>query len=259
MKFLLDNIVWVLIAVAIAAWFFWPRRRTPHQEVEEDAKTRLKEYYDSVKKKEDWIERIGKFSEEELDDVEKFRLLVAHENHGDLLQYASERLRGDRELVLTAVQYPSLRLAPMGRWDVPGPTGSPLEYASSQLRNDREVVLRAIEHSHLAFGFASSELRGDPEVIWAALNRYDEAGNSAAPIALKDISEVLFSNKWLFYKFLVDLHDGTYLNQDLHASGEYMGFLSHLGEHISQLLLDREVLERALDETEWASDYSPQE
>jgi hypothetical protein len=52
---------------------------------------------------------------------------------GFALQYASEELRGDREVVLKAVRS---KLAPQDSTRV-------LQYASEELRNDSDVVLAA--------------------------------------------------------------------------------------------------------------------
>ena len=71
------------------------------------------------------------------------------------MRYASERLRGNRELMLRAVENPNLEFTSYGNNRVIGETGSPLEYASSELKNDREVVLNAIYHSVDAFKLSS--------------------------------------------------------------------------------------------------------
>jgi hypothetical protein len=55
---------------------------------------------------------------------------------GDALQYASEVLRGDREVVMAAVQQ----------------NGDALAYASEELKGDREVVMAAVQQNWHALG-----------------------------------------------------------------------------------------------------------
>ena len=69
------------------------------------------------------------------------------------LEYATEELRGDREVVMTAVTS----------------NGWGLLYATEELRGDREVVMTAIAQNGWAVNHASEELRGDREVMEAAL------------------------------------------------------------------------------------------
>jgi aconitase A len=60
-------------------------------------------------------------------------VLIVVKDWGTLLEYASEELRGDREVVLTAI-----RSCQHTSW-------SALQYASEELRNDKEVVLEALQ------------------------------------------------------------------------------------------------------------------
>ncbi len=108
------------------------------------------------------------------------------------MRYASERLRGNSELMLRAVENPNLEFTSYGNNRVIGETGSPLEYAFNELKNDREVVLNAIYHSVDAFKLASPELRGDPEVIWAAANQFQPEGGLSLRDVLGNIPEVFF-------------------------------------------------------------------
>ena len=82
-------------------------------------------------------------------------VLAAVKSNGNQLEYASEALRGDREIVLAAVKF----------------NGDQLEYASEELRGDKEIVLAAVQHSgsYGALQYASEELRGDREVVLAAV------------------------------------------------------------------------------------------
>ena len=89
--------------------------------------------------------------------------------NGGALAYASAELRGDREVVLAAVnQY-----------------GGALQFASAELRGDREVVLAAVKQYGEALDFVSMELRGDRFVeavaerdVEAARNYVKELGST---------------------------------------------------------------------------------
>lgn len=81
---------------------------------------------------------------------------------GDVLQYASEELRGDKEVVMTAVRKDIVRRI----YSEPA-----LQYASLALRDDKEVVLAAVSHNH-CLSHASYNLRGDKEVLMAAVSHH---------------------------------------------------------------------------------------
>ena len=68
------------------------------------------------------------------------------------LHYASDELKGDREVVLAAVQQ----------------DGYTLGFAPDQLKGDREVVLAAVQQNGNALYYASDELQEDEEMRRAA-------------------------------------------------------------------------------------------
>jgi hypothetical protein len=74
-------------------------------------------------------------------------VLAVVQQDGTALEFASEALRGRREVVLTAVRQSGLALQ------------------FSQLREEREVVLVAVRQNWRAIEFASMWLRRDPEVM----------------------------------------------------------------------------------------------
>jgi len=68
------------------------------------------------------------------------------------LEYASEELRDDKAVVLTAVlDY-----------------GSALKFASERLQNDKDVVLAAVTSYGSAIEYASKELQEDRDIILAS-------------------------------------------------------------------------------------------
>ena len=64
------------------------------------------------------------------------------------MEYASEELRNDKEVVLEAVKK----------------YGDALQFASEELRNDKEVVLEAVKENGNAIKYASPELQEDEDV-----------------------------------------------------------------------------------------------
>lgn len=76
-------------------------------------------------------------------------------HHGLALRYASEELRGDPDLVATAIR---------SSWRA-------LEFASEALRGNRRIVMEAVQQSWQALEFASEELRDMVEVIEMALSQ----------------------------------------------------------------------------------------
>ena len=82
-------------------------------------------------------------------------VLEAVRQNGNALRYASKELQGDRELVLEAVRQDGIAL-----W-----------YASKELKEDREVVLAAVTKDGDSLQYASKELRGDPQVVLAAVRQ----------------------------------------------------------------------------------------
>eukprot|EP00933_Yihiella_yeosuensis_P023350 TRINITY_DN18180_c0_g2_i2.p1 TRINITY_DN18180_c0_g2~~TRINITY_DN18180_c0_g2_i2.p1 ORF type:complete len:445 (+),score=87.50 TRINITY_DN18180_c0_g2_i2:258-1592(+) len=82
-------------------------------------------------------------------------VLAALESSGGALEFASEALRHDREVVLKAVR----------RY------GLALEHASQELRADRDVVLQAISSNCAALRYASSQLKEDRAFLLEGLRR----------------------------------------------------------------------------------------
>ena len=73
--------------------------------------------------------------------------------HGHALEYASEEVRGDRDIVMKAVSL----------------VGGALHYASAELKCDYEIVLTAVQQWGSALKYASEDLRGDARLIELAL------------------------------------------------------------------------------------------
>eukprot|EP00972_Heterocapsa_arctica_P012120 1778480-Heterocapsa_arctica.AAC.1 len=79
------------------------------------------------------------------------------------LRHASEKLKGDREFILQAVEREARALldaAHKGYYK-----GSVLQYASLELKGDREFILQAVKLNSSALQYASLELRSDRKLI----------------------------------------------------------------------------------------------
>ena len=125
------------------------------------------------------------------------------------LFYATEELRGDREVVMTAVtsngqalKYATEEL----RGDrgvvmaAVAKDGSALEYATQELRGDREVVMTAVARNGWVVNDASEELRGDREVMEAALAVVAAHGTGVHVVGLKARLDPACLLSWLCLK-----------------------------------------------------------
>ena len=219
------------------------------------------------------VEEVKNLSDEELNDFQRFWNYVdypvgpnADECCGDIIQFASEELRANRELVIKAVRYPKIDWS---LWHL-YPIGSPLEYASEELRDDREVVLWAVWNSADAYLFASEELQMDATVYLSALRRARGEFDPA------NIPERLFEDSERCYEFLKsigsdeDIHhvledytppegydtghitwDDYDVDQDS-LSNRCKDHIDAWREKIKHLFTDKDLLLRALGETDWA-------
>ena len=70
------------------------------------------------------------------------------------LEDATEELKGDREIVRTAVSQ----------------NGYALKHATEQLKGDREIVITAVSQVGLALQHATKELKGDREIVMKAVS-----------------------------------------------------------------------------------------
>jgi CxxC motif-containing protein len=132
------------------------------------------------------------------------------------LEFASDELKNDREVVFAAVIN----------------DGSALRYASAELKNDREIVMAALKEDSYAFVSASEELKNDKEVVLAALkNRGD---------VMRYISEALKNDREIVIAALkVDASALQYASDELKNDREIV---------IAALKVDASALQYASDE-----------
>jgi hypothetical protein len=98
----------------------------------------------------------------------------------ELLQYAPQELKNDRDVVLTALnqswqalQYASNELKSDRHFVLRAGAQSAdvLQYASDELKNDREFVLIHVQQSWKVLQFASNELKNDRDIVLTAVNQ----------------------------------------------------------------------------------------
>ena len=82
-------------------------------------------------------------------------MLAAVFNDGRALQYATEELKGDHEIVLAAVSN----------------YGQALQYAAEELKGDREIVLAAVSEDGCSLNYATNGLKADEEMMRHALEQ----------------------------------------------------------------------------------------
>lgn len=103
-------------------------------------------------------------------DNKEFMLQALKDKATWVLAYASERLLGDKDLVMQVAKV----------------DGQILYFASAELRDDKEVVLTAVTQKWLIVKYASKRLRSDKDVAIAALKQNVDAKKYLTDEILKD-------------------------------------------------------------------------
>eukprot|EP00960_Hanusia_phi_P050440 760228-Hanusia_phi.AAC.5 len=128
---------------------------------------------------EDLIEFARKVVERDLDSVKYFCniseiMSIATQRDGELLRYASARIKNNSEVVKHAVRqnWKSLRHASRRLQNDPEivmiaflQDDRAFDYFNSSVRSDRHFILNAVKTSPRAFEFASEELKDDGEFV----------------------------------------------------------------------------------------------
>ena len=127
----------------------------------------------------------GKAPKNSIDDEDI--MIEALKNSVHCLEYASERLRSDKKIVLLGL-FPTkkegLDVYPMH-----------LSYASDKIKNDKEFILSLVKKSSQFLEFVSDELKDDEEVVLTALQT-----DCFSLYAFEHASERLKSSKEMIYK-----------------------------------------------------------
>lgn len=92
-------------------------------------------------------------------------VLAAVSQNGGVLQYASERLKSEKDFVMKAVCHST-----KGTSDSEDPTRLVFAYISEDFKTDREVVLAAVRRTGMALKFAPKDFQNDREIVLAAVS-----------------------------------------------------------------------------------------
>jgi len=115
---------------------------------------------------------------------------VTHDQSGHALGFASKEMKGDKEVVLAAVNQRGLALHYTSEelkrdkeviLAAVNQDGRAFEYASGELKGDKEVVLAAVKQNGYALLYASEEMKGDKEVVLVAFHQFQIALKFASP------------------------------------------------------------------------------
>ena len=166
---------------------------------------------------------------------------IAVKQSGMALEYAGEKFKHDKEVVLIAVKQNGSALKYAGRnlkdnkevvSQAVKKSGYALEYASPKLQNDREIVLIAVKQSGWVLKYAGSNVKDDKEVVSQAVKKSGYALEYASPKLQNDREIVLIAVKQMGYALQ-------------YASPE--------------LKNDREIVSQAVKESGWELKYASQE
>ena len=111
-------------------------------------------------------------------------VMTAVSQNGHALEFATDELRGDREVVMKAVSEngyalehatEELRADREVAMKAVSQEGPALQHAREEMRGDREVVMKAVSQNGYALKHATEELRGDREVVMRAVSENGHA------------------------------------------------------------------------------------
>lgn len=150
-------------------------------------------------------------------DIFKLSTLTTVRSRGFALQFVSDLLKNDKEVVLEAVKN----------------YGRALEYAGELPKNDKEVVLEAVKQNGSALEYAGDLLKNDKEVVLEAVKQCGRALEYAGELPKNDKEVVLEAVKQ--DGFALE-YAGDLFNNDkevvLEAAKQYIGALEYAGENI---------------------------
>ena len=115
---------------------------------------------------EEWKIDLLQYASEEL-KADREIVMGAVKLHGEALRHASAELRGDREIVTEALMHDEEGLSFL--------FCNLLRIVSAELQRDREVVTVAVKQNGLALCYASTELKGDREISTLAVRQNGRA------------------------------------------------------------------------------------
>ncbi|MFH0924524.1 MAG: DUF4116 domain-containing protein [bacterium] len=116
-------------------------------------------------------------------------------------EYASERLKMDKEIILTALNG---RAFYVGRCTSNGDSLSPLAYVPDSLKTNREIIITALKNNPNAISYVPKEFLNDKEILITALKSSTE--QKEAEEVLTFIPDKLKDDK----EFIVEIIKGNY-------------------------------------------------
>ena len=169
-----------------------------------------------------------------LDFSNKADVLILVNQSGYALEYVSEELRADREVVLTAVNQ----------------NGTALGFASKELQADRDVVLAAVTNMGYAIRDAAPHLQADREVVLTAVTNNGDSLRYVLPEYTEDLKVVLtavtHNGNSLLYASQKFKADREVVLTAVTKNGEALLYASET------LKEDREVVLTAVSQNGWA-------
>jgi hypothetical protein len=116
------------------------------------------------------------------------------------LKHASDELKGDREIVLTAVRRDlwAFEYAALNDLNRDGEIimaaieqpGMALQYANDGIRGNREFILAAISRNPLSLEYASDDIKRDRQIVLAAVRKNGSPPHSSRPAGDKSHDKV---------------------------------------------------------------------
>ena len=175
-------------------------------------------------------------------------VLAVMKKNGFLLEYTSDELKNDREVVIAAIS---------------NSNGQALKYASEQLKNDREVIFTALKYSSDLLKHASDEIKNDREIIIAALQK--NASEYRSECVLKYVSDD-FKNDCEIVKIAIKNSDYAlrYASDKLKNDREFVMTAVKKNGHALQsasneLKNDHEIVMTAVKNSGYALQYASEQ
>jgi len=132
-------------------------------------------------------------------------LRLALQTDDRALEFASEELRGDREIVLEAVRARANRERNYGLDPCQRRNNHPFSYATEELRQDRDFVLKAVATQGECLHFAATELKTDRELVEIAVKQIPFAISAYSP-EVKNLRDIFRKAA----EFIADLGPGAW-------------------------------------------------
>ncbi len=133
---------------------------------------------------------------------------TSDERFGWVVQFASKRLRGDKEVMFNAVQTDEF--------------DNTLTHATEELQNDKDFVIKAVQHNYRLLSHVVEKFKGDRDVILAGVKRNYRALEYATPELRTDREIVLTAFRHLDQFNDWDQGITKYLTDTFRSDKEFM-------------------------------------